>query len=81
MDNSYSQQMEVTITHTHPWKDYIIAIATVGAVALGAIITNFLGPHIIKHVYEPEYITGPSGVIPIAVLKEESNVDILLSCI
>ena len=33
----------------------------------------------IKHVYEPEYITGPSGVIPIAVLKEESNViEILL---
>ena len=30
------------------------------------------------HVYEPEYITGPSGVIPIAVLKEESNVEILL---
>jgi hypothetical protein len=23
----------------------------------------------IKHVYEPEYITGPLGVIPIAVLK------------
>ena len=30
---------------------------------------------------EPEYITGPSGVIPIAVLKEESMVDRLLSCI
>jgi hypothetical protein len=28
---------------------------------------------IVKHVYEPEYITGPSGEIPIAVLKEESN--------
>jgi hypothetical protein len=35
----------------------------------------------IKHVYEPEYITGPSGVIPIAVLKEESNVKIVVSCI
>jgi len=31
---------------------------------------------LIKHVYEPEYITGPSGVTPIAVLKEESNVGI-----
>jgi hypothetical protein len=28
---------------------------------------------------EPEKTTGPSGVIPIAVLKVESNVDILLS--
>ena len=27
---------------------------------------------------EPEKTTGPSGVIPIAVLKEESNTDILL---
>jgi hypothetical protein len=35
----------------------------------------------IKHVYEPEYITGPSGVIPIAVLKEESNVNRRLPCI
>ena len=33
---------------------------------------------LIKHVYEPEYITGPSGVIPIAVLKEESIVDRIL---
>jgi hypothetical protein len=31
---------------------------------------------LIKHVYEPEYITGPSGVIPIAVLKEESTIEI-----
>jgi len=31
---------------------------------------------LIKHVYEPEYITGPSGVIPIAVLKVESIVDV-----
>ena len=28
---------------------------------------------------EPEKTTGPSGVIPIAVLKEESMVDRLLS--
>ena len=27
---------------------------------------------------EPEKTTGPSGVIPIAVLKEESNVEIPL---
>ncbi len=27
-------------------------------------------------VDEPEKTTGPSGVIPIAVLKEESNVEI-----
>jgi hypothetical protein len=32
---------------------------------------------LIKHVYEPEYIRGPSGVIPIAVQKEESNVKIV----
>ena len=30
---------------------------------------------------EPEKSTGPSGVIPITVLKEESNVEILLTCI
>ena len=30
---------------------------------------------------EPEKTTGPSGVIPIAVLKDESNVTILLHCI
>ena len=30
---------------------------------------------------EPEKTTGPSGVIPIAVLKEESNVEIVVSCI
>ena len=30
---------------------------------------------------EPEKSTGPSGVIPIAVLKEESNVEIIVSCI
>ena len=30
----------------------------------------------VTHVYEPEYITGSSGVIPIAVLKEESIVEI-----
>ena len=29
----------------------------------------------------PEKTTGPSGVIPIVVLKEESNVEILVSCI
>ena len=28
---------------------------------------------------EPEKTTGPSGVIPIAVLKEESNVQIVVS--
>ena len=32
-------------------------------------------------VDEPEKTTGPSGVTPIAVLKEESNVKIVLSCI
>jgi hypothetical protein len=31
-----------------------------------------------SEVDEPEKSTGPSGVIPIAVLKEESNVEILL---
>ncbi|HYJ01054.1 MAG TPA: hypothetical protein VEW92_02455 [Nitrososphaeraceae archaeon] len=30
---------------------------------------------------EPEKPTGPSGVIPIAVLKWESNVKIVVSCI
>ena len=30
---------------------------------------------------EPEKTTCPSGVIPIAVLKEESNIEILLTCI
>ena len=30
---------------------------------------------------EPEKTTDPSGVIPIAVLKEESTIEILLSCI
>ena len=32
-------------------------------------------------VDEPEKTTGPSGVIPIAVLKEESNLEIVVSCI
>jgi hypothetical protein len=32
-------------------------------------------------VDEPEKNTGPSGVTPIVVLKEESIVNILLSCI
>ena len=30
---------------------------------------------------EPEKTTGPSGVIPIAVLKAESNIEIAVSCI
>ena len=30
---------------------------------------------------KPEKTTAMSGVIPIAVLKEESNVEILLPCI
>ena len=30
---------------------------------------------------EPEKPTGPSGVIPIAILKEESIIEIILSCI
>ena len=32
-------------------------------------------------VDEPEKTTGPSGVIPIAVLKKESVVEKLLPCI
>ena len=30
---------------------------------------------------EPEKTMGESGVVPIAVLKEEFNVEILLACI
>ena len=36
--------------------------------------------YIIKYS-EPEKTTGTSGVIPIAVLKEESYVEIVVSCI
>ena len=32
-------------------------------------------------VDEPEKTTGPSGVIPIAVLKEEAILEIVVSCI
>jgi hypothetical protein len=35
----------------------------------------------VVHTSEPEKNNGPSGVIPIAVLKEESIVEVLLTCI
>ena len=37
--------------------------------------------YLTDEIDEPEKTAGPSGVIPIAVLKEESNVEILLPCI
>ena len=33
--------------------------------------------YLTDEIDEPEKTSGPSGVIPIAVLKEESNVEIL----
>jgi hypothetical protein len=85
MDNSYSQQMEVTIAHSDPWKDYIPAIATLGAVVVGAILTNYLGPHIkekfrLREVYFVPYkkwCTGLYGEVQeyqtiLKMLKEEN---------
>ncbi len=37
--------------------------------------------YLIDKVDEPKKTTGPSGVIPIAVLKEESNVEIYYSLV
>ena len=37
--------------------------------------------YLTEKVDEPEKTTGPSGVIPIAVLKEESHVDRILHSI
>ena len=50
---------------------------------LNLIITKWiLQSHLlISHINRGIFATGPSGVIPIAVLKEESNVNILLHII
>ena len=48
---------------------------------MGYLVSKYYFVITIKYG-EPEKTTGPSGVIPIAVPKEESIiVDILLSCI
>ena len=48
---------------------------------LFSVVMADLFIYLTEKVDEPEKTTGPSGVIPIAVLKEESNVAIVISCI